>query len=149
MIPTVHIVNPTVPAWVNFFSVTSVFIVSGLVGSCMVFCASIWLPTQDLAFLSSSTIVTTCISLALSGGFLPFTSMPDLPSSIQWLSPIKYSFQAWAISELTGTSAEKVIDIGGYNTPPTVTQNLLILWGIFVVLSILSTIGMARVKEVR
>ena len=115
----------------------------------MVFCASIWLPTQDLAFLSSSTIVTTCISLALSGGFLPFTSMPDLPSSIQWLSPIKYSFQAWAISELTGTSAEKVIDIGGYNTPPTVTQNLLILWGIFVVLSILSTIGMARVKEVR
>jgi len=146
-IPAIYIINPTVSLWVNFLSIASIFILSGLVGSSLVFCASMWLPNQDMAFLVSASNVSTM--LAMSGGFLPFTSMPPVPSAIQWLSSIKYSYQAYVISGLTGTSAEKVIDIGGYNTPPTISQNLLILLGIFILVNALSTIGMTRIKEIR
>jgi hypothetical protein len=146
-IPAIYMINPTVSLLVNFLSMTSIFILSGLVGSSLVFCASMWLPNQDIAFLVSAGNVSTM--LAVSGGFLPFTSMPLVPSAIQWLSSIKYSYQAYLISGLTGTSAEKVIDIGGYNTPPTISQNLLILLGIFILVNALSTIGMTRIKEIR
>jgi hypothetical protein len=146
-IPAIHIINPTVSLWVNFLSMASIFISSGLVGSSLVFCASMWLPNQDMAFLVSASNVSTM--LAMSGAFLPFTSMTSVPSAIQWISAIKYSYQAYVISVLKGTSAEKIIDIGGYNTPPTLSQNLLILLGIYIMINILSTIGMARIKEVR
>lgn len=139
--------NPTMPAAVNFLTIAAILIVSGLVGSTMVFCCSIWLPTQDLAFLAGSTVVT--ISLSLSGGFLPFTEMPNLPRTFQWISPIKYSFQAMTIAQLKGTSAEKVIDLAGYNTPAKISDNMWILYGIFFALSFLTALGMARVKEVR
>jgi len=75
--------------------------------------------------------------------------MPDVPHALQWLSPIKYSYQAMALALLNGTSAEKVIDLAGYNTPGSITENVYILGGIFLVLAILSAIGMTRVKEVR
>ena len=141
------LINPTFPYAANFLTIASTLIVSGLVGSTMVFCWSIWLPTQDLAFLFGSTIAT--ISLSLCGGFLPFTAMPDVPHALQWVSPIKYSFQATAQALLKGTSAEKVIDIAGYNTPPSISENLWILYAIFLVLSLLTAVGMSRVKEVR
>ena len=139
--------NPTMPAAVNFLTIAAILIVSGLVGSTIVFCCSIGLPTQDLAFLTGSTIVT--ISLSLSGGFLPFTEMPDLPHKFQWISPIKYSFQAMSIALLKDTSAEKVIDLAGYDTPASISDNMWILYGIFFALSFLTALGMARVKEVR
>ena len=75
--------------------------------------------------------------------------MPDVPHALQWVSPIKYSFQATAQALLKGTSAEKVIDIAGYNTPPSISENLWILYAIFLVLSLLTAVGMSRVKEVR
>ena len=147
VIPMCGLVNPTIPYAVNFLTITSILIVSGLVGSTMVFCSSIWLPTQDLAFITGSTVVT--VGLALSGGFLPFTAMPDIPRTLQWISPIKYSFQAMAMAQFRGTTAEKMIDIAGYNTPASIAENLWILCGIFGVLSLLTVFGMARVKEGR
>ena len=57
--------------------------------------------------------------------------MPDVPHALQWLSPIKYSYQAMALALLNGTSAEKMIDLAGYNTPGSITENVHILGGIF------------------
>jgi len=139
--------NPTVPAWISFFTVLSILTVSGLIGSTVVLCCSIWLPTQDLAFLVGSTICT--ISLALSGGFLPFDQMPNIPFAIQWISPIKYSYQGLLIAQLTGTSAETILQVSEYNTPPSVSGNLGVLCLFFVAIASLTAVGMARVKEVR
>ena len=139
--------NPVVPAWASFLSVLAVLIFSGLVGSTIILCCSMWLPTQDLAFVLGSTIST--ISLALCGGFRPASDMPDVPYTLQWISPIKYSYQALLISLLTGTSSERLLDIQEYDSPPTVTGNLTILGLIFVVFCLITGIGMARVKEAR
>lgn len=147
VIPMCGLNNPTMPDTINFLTIASILVVSGLVGSTIVFCCSIWLPTQDLAFVTGSTVVT--ISLSLCGGFLPFTQMPDIPRTFQWISPVKYSFQAMAIAQLKGTSAEKVIDIAGYDTPASISDNIWILYGIFLFLSLLTMVGMTRVKEVR
>jgi len=147
IIPMCAMYNPSVAPWFSFLTILSTLITSGLVGSTMVFCCSILLPSQDMAFLVASTMVT--ISLALCGGFLPFSEMPSLPYSIQWISPVKYSLQAVLISQLTGTSAERLLDLGGYNSPATVSENLAILGGIFILFSALSALAMARVKEVR
>ena len=141
------LINPLVPTIINFLTVTSVLILSGLVGSAIILCSSILLPTQDIAFLFGSTVVT--ISLSISGGFLPFTAMPNVPYALQWISPIKYSYQALALSLLKGTSAEKLIDLAGYNSPGSVTENLLILTGFLTILSLLTIVGMTRIKEVR
>ena len=139
--------NPTIPFWISFLTVLSAFIVAGLVGSTLVLCSAMLLPTQDLAFLVSSTTVT--IALALSGGFLPFADMPALPYAIQWTSPVKYSYQALLISLLKGTSAENVLNIYEYNNPPTITENIGANCGFFVLVATLTIIAMTRVKEVR
>jgi hypothetical protein len=36
-------------------------------------------------------------------GFVPFAAMQDFIVWLQWISPIKYSLQAFAISEFSGT----------------------------------------------
>mmetsp|Transcript_2694 Transcript_2694/g.4183 ORF Transcript_2694/g.4183 Transcript_2694/m.4183 type:complete len:564 (-) Transcript_2694:216-1907(-) len=146
-IPMCGMLNPTVPAWASFLTTLSTLIVSGLVGSTLILFCCMTLPTQDMAFLVGSTVST--ISLGLSGGFLPFSDMLDVPYSLQWISPVKYSLQSVLIAQLKGTSAEKVLDLGGYNTPATVAENIGILGCIFVFFSIVTGIAMARVKEVR
>lgn len=147
VIPMCALWNPTLPPWVSFLTTLAGLITTGLTGSTLVFCCSMMLPTQDLAFLLSSTIVT--ISLALCGGFLAFSEMPIVPFSIQWISPVKYSLQSLLIPLLTGTSAERLLDGAGLNTPATATENLAILVGAFITLSVASAVAMARVKEVR
>ena len=147
VIPMCTLINPVIIESINFLTITSILIMSGLVGSTIVLCCSIWLPTQDLSFLVGSTIIA--LSLSLCGGFLPYTSMPDIPHALQWLSPIKYSYQAMALALLKGTSAEKIIELAGYNTPDSITENVSILGGIFLVLAIFCVIGIIRVKEVR
>ena len=118
-----------------------------MIGSSLVFLCSIALPSQDLAFLAGSTVVT--ISLAVSGGFLPFSEMLPFGYVLQWVSPVKYSMQAMLASQLVGTSAEKLLDIGEYNTPASVSMNLLILIAMFLLFSLLSGLAMMRLKEVR
>ena len=139
--------NPSMPLFGSYFTVLSVVTVSGLVGSTLVLCCSIWLPTQDLAFLTASTIST--ISLALSGGFISFAQMPVLPKVLQWISPVKYSLQGLVIAQLTGTNAERVLYLSELNSPSTVTGNIGVLIIMFVCLSVLTVFGMTRVKEIR
>jgi len=134
--PMCAMANPTMPIWKSYLTVMSILNFSGLVGSTLVLCCSIWLPSQDLAFLVASTIST--ISLSLSGGFLPFAAMPGLANALQWISPIKYSFQALVIAQLTGTSSEKLIDLSEFNTPSTTSGNIYVLFCIFICLSILT-----------
>lgn len=147
VVPMCGLWNPTFPLWICFFTVLSILMMAGLVGSTMVLCCAMWLPSQDLTFLVSSTIVT--IALALSGGFLAFADMPALPYAIQWISPVKYSYQALLISQLKGTSAEKVLDISEYNSPPTIMGNIGVMCAFFVVIAGLTVIAMTRVKEIR
>ena len=130
------------PAFLSHFTPFAIF-----TGSTLVFLCSIALPSQDLAFLAGSTVVT--ISLAISGGFLPFSEMVPFAYSIQWLSPVKYSMQALLTSQFVGTSAEKLLDIGEYNTPASVSANLGVLIGIFLLLALLSGLAMMRLREVR
>lgn len=139
--------NATMPVWSSFLTVLSVLIMSGLVGSSMVLMTTVWLPSQDLAFLASSTLVT--ISLALSGAFLPFSDMPNLPYSLQWISPVKYSLQGMLSAQMTGTGAEMILYIGELNTPSTVSENIAVLCGFFIIISFVTAIGMAHVREVR
>ena len=147
LIPMCAIWNPVVPQWVSFLTILCVLIFSGLVGSTIILCCSIALPNQDVAFTIGSTIST--ISLAISGGFLPFNKMPNLPFAMQWVSPVKYSFQALMNATLRGTSAEKLLDIAEYNTPPTISENIGVLFAIFFVFSIITAFSLARVKEHR
>ena len=56
VIPMCAMWNVSLPMWGSFLTLLSVLIVSGLVGSTIVLCCSMWLPTQDLAFLLASTI---------------------------------------------------------------------------------------------
>ena len=146
-IPMCKLWNPSVEPWVSFLTTLSVVVASGLVGSNLVFFFSMALPTQDLAFLAGSTIVS--ISLALSGGFLPFSEMASIPSALQWISPVKYSLQGLFISELKNTSAESILDIGEYRAPASVTENIIVLLGIYLSLSIITALSMLRIKEVR
>ena len=90
LIPMCALQNPSMYPWVSFLTILSVVIVSGLVGSTMVFFCCMCFPSQDLAFLAASTIVT--IFLALSGGYLPFNKMTVIPFSLQWLIPVEYFF---------------------------------------------------------
>ena len=147
VIPMCAISNPTIPLYVSYFTMLCTLLTSGLVGSTIILCCSMALPTQDLAFLVGSTIST--ISLGLSGGFLPLSEMSVVPYSLQWLSPVKYTLQSIMIAQLKGTSAEVVLELAGYNTPATVSGNVSVLGGIFVFLSILTVIAMTRVKETR
>ena len=147
VVPMCTMLNPSMHVWTSFLTILSALFTSGLVGSTIVFFCSMALPTQDLAFIFGSTIVT--ISLAMSGGFLPFGDMLPLSYSIQWISPVKYSLQALLISQLIGTSAERMLDVKEYNTPMTVTENLIVLLGIFTLLSVLSAVAMIRVREQR
>jgi len=146
-IPMCSLWNTSQAPWMSFLAFLSMQIASGLVGSIMVFCFTMSTPTQDLAFLVSSTVVT--ISLSLSGGFLAFSEMGSIAAAVQWVSPVKYSVQGILLSLLEGTTAEKVLEITGINTPSTVSQNLFVLFGIFALFSVMSIVAISRLKEVR
>ena len=139
--------NPVMPAWASFLSVLAVLIMSSVIGSTLILCCSMWLPTQDITFVTASTFVT--ITLTLCGGFRPFVDLPDGPYALQWMSPVKYCYQAMMISLLTGTNSERLLYMQEINSPPSVTANLLVMNLIFVGICVLTVVGMARVKEKR
>ena len=105
------------------------------------------MPSQDLAFLVGSGSVT--IFLAVSGGFVPFPFIAKWVVWLQWISPVKYSFQAFAWSLLSGTSANALLDSLELNTPEGVGLNLGILIGVYVRCVILSVMALMTQKEVR
>jgi hypothetical protein len=92
--------------WRAFASFLAVLMPSGCLGSGVVFLCSVLLPSQDIAFAVGSGFVT--LGLAVSGAFVPTSRIPDFASWLQWVSPVKYTFQALSIVQLEGTGFEQV-----------------------------------------
>ena len=103
--------------------------------------------SQDLAFLVGSGNIT--LSLALSGGFVPFPYIGDWIAWLQWISPVKYSFQAFAWSLLGQTPSEYILEMLDLDTPSSVGSNIGALFGFFVLLAVGSVFALSRQKEVR
>jgi ABC-type multidrug transport system permease subunit len=74
-----------------FSTFLAILVPSGCLGSAIVFLCAVLLPSQDLAFAVGSGAVT--LSLAVSGAFVPLPRIPSFASWLQWVSPVKYTFQ--------------------------------------------------------
>ena len=147
VIPMCGLHNSSQPYWESFLTLLSALIASGLTGSVLVLFFSILMPTHDLAFLLCSGVVT--ISLGLSGGFVPFPSVQDFISWLQWMSPCKYSLQALAIGHFEGTDSESFVAMMGLDRPSTVTANIGALFAFFAFWAIGSMCALYRQRERR
>jgi len=146
-VPMMGMWNPSLSKLDSFISMFTVFCVSGVVGNSMVMIVSILMFSQDLAFLVGSGIVTSC--LALSGGFVPFPYIEDWIAWLQWVSPIKYSFQAFTWSLLSGTDTVGLLEMLELNAPKGVSTNIGILVGVFGLCAACSVFVLSRQREVR
>lgn len=146
-IPMMSLWNVSISKSASFFTMFSVFCVGGIVGNSIVVLTAIVSFSQDFAFLLGSANVVTF--LAMSGGFVPYPYMESWILWLQWISPIKYSFQAFTWSLLSGTSTSEVLDQLELNTPSNVSLNLVVLVGFFCFCSACSVVALARQKEVR
>lgn len=145
--PMVGLWSPALPAWASFFTILSALIASGLVGSANVLFNSVAMPTQDLAFLNGSGLVT--ISLAVSGGFVPLSELPPHIIWLQWISPVKYSLQSLAQNQFEGSSLEIILQRYALDQPSTIGGNIVVLYGMYIGLTLFSMIALARQREVR
>lgn len=131
-----------------FFAILGIFIASGLVGSNLVLLCSIAMPSQELAFLSGSGLVT--FALGLSGGFVPFSLMRGFIRWGEWISPVKFSVQALSIQFFEGSPlGEAVLESRELNRPETVTSNVVVLLCINVILVIFTMLALytKRIKR--
>jgi hypothetical protein len=103
--------------------------------------------SQDVAFLVGSG--NTVVFLAVSGGFVPFPYIEDWIAWLQWISPVKYSFQAFAWTLLGQTPSEDVLEMLDLDTPSYVGSNIGILIGVYVLCAVGSLFALSRQKEVR
>uniref|UniRef100_A0A7S2XRR9 ABC-2 type transporter transmembrane domain-containing protein n=1 Tax=Attheya septentrionalis TaxID=420275 RepID=A0A7S2XRR9_9STRA len=139
--------NPVLPRWGAFFTVCGSLIASGLAGSGLVLVCTMVFPSQDLAFLAGSGVVT--VALGVSGGFVPFPSMEDWISWLQWVSPCKYSLQALAIGQFGNSNSEIILEVSALNTPNSVSANIGVLLGFYVVFTVGTVLALSRQREVR
>ena len=146
-VPMMSLWNMSISNTASFFTMFSVFCVGGIVGNTIVLLTSIVSFSQDFAFLIGSANVV--LFLAMSGGFVPYPYIESWIVWLQWISPIKYSFQAFTWSLLSGTSTAEYLDQLELNTPANVSLNLVILVGIFCLCAASSIVALARQKEVR
>ncbi len=146
-VPMMSLWNPSISRPASFLTMFSVFCVGGIVGNTVVLLVSIVSFSQDLAFLLGSTFVV--VFLAMSGGFVPFPFIESWIVWLQWISPIKYSFQGFTWTLLSGTSTEGYLDFLELNTPSNVSLNLVILVGIFCLCATGSVVALSWQKEVR
>jgi len=68
---------------------------------------------------------------------------------LQWISPIKYSFQAFVLLLFEGTSTAQLLQINELDKPETASANIWILVLVFVLSALASSIALARQREVR
>lgn len=146
-IPMIALRNPSISSFSSFVSLFALLSLNGLVGNNLVLMTSIFCPTQDLTFLVGSG--GTVIFLVLSGGFVPYPFMEDWIVWLQWISPVKYSLQACALILFEGTSTAKVLVMNKMNTPGTASANIGILFAVFALCGLASSIGLRRQREVR
>jgi len=147
IVPMCGLWNPEAARWESFFTLLSALIASGLTGSALVLFFSILMPSQDLAFLLGSGVVT--LSLGVSGGFVPFPLMEDFIRWLQWVSPCKYSLQALAIGYFQGTDGESIVEMAEFNRPATVSANIGVLYLMFAVLAVATMMVLHHKREVR
>ncbi len=103
--------------------------------------------SQDPAFLVGSGKIT--LSLALSGGFVPFPYIKDWIARLQWISPVKYSFQASAWSLLGQTPSKNILEMLVFNAPSSVGSKHWSFFVFIVLLAVGLVIALLRQKEVR
>jgi hypothetical protein len=103
--------------------------------------------SQDLAFLVGAGMLV--LFLALSGGFVPFSYIEDWIAWMQWVSPVKYSFQSFSRSLVGHTSAEKILETLDLNKPSSVGSNISVLICFFALSAVGAAIALSRQKEVR
>jgi hypothetical protein len=147
VIPMCSLWNPAMLHWESFFMLLSALMGSGLVGSALVLFFCVLLPSQDLAFLFGSGFVT--LSLGLSGGFVPFPSIGDFVSWLQWISPCKYSLQALSLGFFLGPEGETIVKAVELDRPSTVTANIAVLFLMYFMLAIGTIIALSAKREVR
>jgi len=139
--------NPSISGFSSFLSIFALLSLNGLVGNGLVLTTSMFCVSQDLTFLVGSGGVV--IFLAASGGFVPFRFMEDWIVWLQWISPIKYSFQAFVLLLFEGTSTAQLLQINELDKPETASANIWILVLVFVLSALASSIALARQREVR
>ena len=146
-IPMMGLWNVTISNSASYLYMYTVFCVSGILGNALVLLTSIIAFSQDLAFLIGSA--NTIVFLAVSGGFVPYPYIEDWIVWLQWVSPIKYSFQAFAWALLSNTPTTDLLHELELDTPQSVSTNIVILIGIFVFCVAGSMMALSRQKEVR
>ena len=92
--------------------------------------------------------------LVLSGGFVPFPYIEDWIAWLQWISPIKYSYQAFTSCLLSPcllsqTDTSGLLEMFELDAPEGVSSNIGILIGIFGVSAACSVLALSRQREVR
>jgi len=146
-IPMMSLWNPSVSNAASFVTMFTVFCIGGIMGNAIVLLTSILMWSQDVAFLVGSANVV--FFGAASGGFVPFPSIPDWIVWVQWISPIKYSFQAFTWCLLSETPTTALLEMLELDTPSSVSSNVAILIVIFVLCATGSVIALSRQREVR
>lgn len=146
-IPMIALRNPSISGFSSFVSIFALLAFNGLVGNTLVLLISTLAISQDLAFVIGSGGVV--IFLALSGGFVPYPLMQDWIVWLQWISPIKYSFQTFVLILFEGTSTAELLERNELDRPGTANANIGILFAIFMITALASSIAMARQREVR
>ncbi len=145
-IPMIALWNPAWSSTESFFTMVSFFCMSGLVGNSVILLISMISMSQDVAFLGGAMYVT--VGLATSGGFVPFASMPSWIRWLQWVSAIKYSLQAFVQTSFDGTYVT-LVEILELDRPDSISMNLLIQLGMFVIFASTSVLFLSLQKERR
>ena len=83
------------------------------------------------------------------GGFVPFPYIEDWIVWLQWISPIKYSFQAFTWCLFSNTPNAEILEMYELNAPAGVGSNIGILIGMFVLCALGSVLALSRQREVR
>lgn len=87
--------------------------------------------------------------VAVSGGFVPYPFIEDWIVWLQWISPVKYSFQAFCWSLVRGTSAEYLLLELELDSPSSATGNIGVLICFVVMHALASVFALSRQREVR
>lgn len=103
---------------------------------------------HDVSFLLICKIIYHLSFFSLPG-FVPFPSIADWIVWLQWISPIKYSFQAFTCSLFSGTPNANLLDKLELDAPTGVSANIGISSGIFIICALGSVFALSRQREVR
>uniref|UniRef100_A0A7R9WUP2 ABC-2 type transporter transmembrane domain-containing protein n=1 Tax=Craspedostauros australis TaxID=1486917 RepID=A0A7R9WUP2_9STRA len=144
--PMMSLSNPAWSESESFFTLLAFFIISGLTGNALILLTCMVAFSQDLGFLLGCTVVT--ISLAASGGFVPFAIIPESIRWLQWISPVKYSLQIFIMALFDGTDTT-IVQALDLDVPSDITHNILVLIFMFALCAVTTIVTMSFQREVR